>query len=794
MSINNSIETKDVDVRIRPQKVAILASDDIDQEQCISIIDFLSRIWGGKYCPIFVVSDSDSEIQVQENLVATRPDIILCIGLDFSKWSKIVASICQPRGIAILNDKYVEELYTINRHKLILATSLILDAVENSPDVNRDKLYFFRGNRSSVSLFMTLSFGYLTDENVKDYVKALKAKVIQSPDNISSYLNTSQDMSKRWCWLDFASIYLSSDNLFGKNPMPPTVIVCGEKMSDYSLFWNLRAQLGIGFSGTILPFSDTEIDNIKSVESLTDWIVHGSVNANYCHIRSVSVAKSRLDHLARRLRSRLRYSKIEHVDVISKSELAPVVLRYEKSTHAKVYLSDTLVNFESIKPDFIKHTRSSSSWICDFVKISDTRRALCELVLPPRSSVIQVLNTPFPPIFTPNMDKVRWGPNSLNVRCDSIEPTISFGIPSNEELFTELLKESGIKSTKDEKRIRYNQVIRMLGGLQDAYLTFSGSSLKVIKSFFKDDETSDYRSLNKISKPLSLGEIKSKAKLRQSKASGPGYVYDVLRRYFPSHAKTIAEQRFDRYFEQDISRGADEQIIIDRLIQRGVIKRKWKLERCGLCDKEYWIEHIDINKPINCPGCGNIVTLKSQVNLGYELNELVRLAIQEGIIPVVLTANFLNNTTSEGFIWLAGLKCKYDDIVTDFDLVCICDGHLLAAECKTLDKASRNSKVWSKVAQQLNNPLQIAKKAGFEGYILASLAENYSQVFQKRVKSMSTANLKVSLLNKKDLVSGRRQVKRGEHDWPLAIYDLLIQETNKKTKSKKKKGKRIIRF
>ena len=794
MSINNAIKVKNVVVRSRPQRIAILAANDVSNKGYISAVDFLSRIWGGKYCPIFVVYDSNSEQQAQRNLAATRPDVVLCLGLDFSKWSTIAESICQPRGIGVLNDKYLEQLSTINPHKLIPATSLILDAIKKSPHMERDNLYFFTKNNSSISMFMALSFGYLPDEDTKNYVKALKAKVVQSPDNISSYLKTCLDVSKRRCWLDFACNYLSTNNLFGQFPMPPTIVVCGEKITDYSVFWNLRAQLSVGSSGTIVLFPDIEIDNTESVESLTKWIIQSPVDANYCAIRSFSVAKSRLEHLARQLRSRLRSSRFKHVDVKTKAELAPIVVPYEKHTHAKVYLSDNQLNFDSIKPDFIEHTSPSNSWICDFVRDSDTKRALCELVLPPRSSIIQVLNAPCPPKFNTNMNKVRWGPDSLNVRCDSHESTISFGIPTNEELITEILKESGIKSIKDEKRIRYNQVIKMFDGLKDAYLAFSGSSLKIIKSFLGNNETSDYYNPNTNSRPLSLGEIKSKAKLKQLGTTVSRPIYDMLKNHLPSHAKDIGQQRFDRYFEHDISHGKDEQKIINRLVQRGVLRRKWKLEKCGLCDKEYWTEHIDINKPINCPGCGNIITLSSQITLGYELNELVRLVIQEGIIPVVLTANFLYTATSEGFIWLPGVKCHSDDIETDFDLVCICDGHLFAAECKTLNKIGSNSRVWSRIVKKLNRPLVLAQRAGFEGYIVSSLSETYPQTFQKKVESMSKENFKVSLLNKKDLVSGSRKVKRGEHNWSLTINDLLIQKTSKKAKPKKNKDKRIIRF
>jgi hypothetical protein len=326
---------------------------------------------------------------------------------------------------------------------------LRLDAIEKSPQLERDNLYFFGHNNTSLSMFTHLSFGYLSDEETKKFADVLKAKLIDPPKNITSYLKTCTDMSTKWCWLDFARNHLSTNNLFGQFPMPPTVIISGKQIVDYSLFWNLRAQLSIGSSGTIVLFPDTAIDNTESVEALTEWIIKSPVNSNYCVIRTSSVAKNRLEHLARRLRPRLNSSKIEYVDVKTETQLAPIVIPYERQINTKVLLSKGQLSFDIVKPDLAKHSGYSNSWISDFVNDADTKRALCELVLPPRSSAIQALNAPSPPKFGLNMDKVRWGPDSLNVKCSPNEPVISFGIPTNEELIIEILKEAGIGVIKD---------------------------------------------------------------------------------------------------------------------------------------------------------------------------------------------------------------------------------------------------------------------------------------------------------------------------------------------------------
>ena len=791
MDSDDIVTTKNVVVRVRPQKVALIVSEEVDPGDFLIVVDFLSRIWGGKYCPIFVVQGSKNSLHVQNNLIAHRPDVVLTLGLDVQSWGKITVQCCQPRGFGALSQNYIKKTYEVNPHKLILAELLAKELMERFPEMERDNLYLFsREDSQTLSTFMTLSFGIVPDNEVENYSKALKAKPNKlDKDNISSYLNICSDMSRRWSWLDFASNHLSRNCLLGDFAIPPTIVVSADKISDFALFWNIRSQLGVGASGTIILFPESEIDSKESVEALSEWTIKSPINANYCVIRSSSVDKKKLDYLASRLRPRLKKSRYEYVDVKTEVNIAPVVVPYEKETHTKVYISKNRLSFDSIKPDFVDCLRSFDSWICDFVKESESNRALCELVLPPRNSAIQVLNTPTPPRFNLNTDEIRWGPDALNVKCSSNNPTVSFSVPTSEELITEILKESGINIIKDEKRVRYNQILRMLGGLKNAFLTFSGSSLKIIKAFLKDRPNST----NHI--PLTLGEIKSNARLKKTGKENTNLIFKILDDYLPRHAKFVANQRFRKYYDQDISHGREEQAILDKLIQQGILKREWKLEKCIFCDKDYWVDHIDIDKPVKCPGCGNIITLKGQIVLGYELNELVRLGINEGIIPVILTANFLYNTTSKGFIWAPGIKFRYREQLCDFDLVCICDGHLLAAECKTLSETKSSSGTWSKISKQLEKTLSIAQHAEIEAFIMSSLNSSYSESFKKECKLMGKKKiLNIFLLNNQDLTSGKRYIKRGKHNWPITVEDLLASEAKRRAKPKKSRGKRTITF
>ena len=67
------IEPSQLLVRIRPQRIAILVEEHINQDQIVLLLAFLSRIWGGRYSNIIVVKEEDKGLSAKSSLSATRP-------------------------------------------------------------------------------------------------------------------------------------------------------------------------------------------------------------------------------------------------------------------------------------------------------------------------------------------------------------------------------------------------------------------------------------------------------------------------------------------------------------------------------------------------------------------------------------------------------------------------------------------------------------------------------------------------------------------------------------------------
>lgn len=784
------IEQRQLLIRVRPQRIAILVKEHIDREQVLSLIAFLSTIWGGRYSNIFVVSGKDNGRSAKRCLSVIRPEVVLGVGIDKKEWAKTSQQICQPRTFAILNlnKQQLKEFMRLNFEGLIWADNVVWAEIRESPEMKRENLRLLKIPKDSHwSIFMAASFGLLPENEVEYYAEDLNAdfKEFDSDSDTSHYLQTCIEMSKKWSWLDFANYRLYRSQIHtAATTFVPTVVVVDEDepISDIALFWNLRMQFGPGSSGRITLFSEKQIQNASSVKGLVNWIDSSPINCNYCELITKSCKRDMLNSLARRIRPRLKKlnSKIAHVDINDSLQEIPLVIPYDHETQKRPLVSKKAIIIEDAIPFCEDYMPSSAAWICDLVKDSKSGRSPYDLCLPYRESVLQVLNAPDPPSFRLGGIVFGAGFDSINVRFTKNSKSINFRIPSAEELLEEMLVESGIQLTKDEKRTRYNQTIDMFGDLSEAAIFFSGISFRILEAL--DSNT------------LTYGQIKAKAKLGKTKQKKTSVFLDWAKK-LPKHSKSTARRRYIEYSKEILSLHASESEIIEKLVERGVLMRKWKLDKCPSCDKEYWVDDLRINKPMVCPGCLKKISLRDKFQLGYELNELVSLSIREGIIPVVLTARFLRNLTDKGFFWLPGAKCSWGSEKTDLDILACCDGHLVAAECKTLSNTNTESKTWDEIADQIQREVDLLKICKIETIVIAAMCNEFPQEFKNKTIDIIGNELAVLFLNKEDLMKGHRRI--ATHDQRprrMRVKDILLSQPLQKIKKRKKKGERFVAF
>ena len=457
-----------------------------------------------------------------------------------------------------------------------------------------------------------------------------------------------------------------------------------------------------------------------------------------------------------------------------------MVIPYERQLQIRPHVSGKSISLDGVGPTYKDQLPSHVAWMCDLIKDLRTSRLPYELCLPPRESVIQVLNAPDPPRIKFGINAVGYGIDSINIRFTAKDHSLTFRVPNEYEIIEEIISEAGFRPIKDEKKTRYTQAIEVFGGFLDAARFFSGTSLKILNAFK--------------SKKLTYDQIKGEAKLGKGKEKKTPHFLEWASR-LPKHAQKVAKNRYRDFSIENLGKEASENEIIEKLIRLGVLTRKWKLDKCPYCDKDYWVDNLEIQASMFCPGCHNRVEFRDKVQLGYVINELVSLSIEEGIIPVTLTTRFLYNLTDQGFLCVPGIKFKSDSLQTDFDILACCDGHLVAAECKTLDEVPSNSSSWAEVADQVKQQIEVAKIIGIESFIVSAMCDEFPEQFIELVIESTGPSISTFFVNKSDLESGYRHLPSvSDQKRLMRINDILPKPSVFIKRKSKKKGDRIVSF
>lgn len=768
-------------VRVRPQRVAVLIGEKASVNSFMLCAEFLSSVWGGRYCPILVVVQKTDGSEAKRGLSSIRPEIVAGIDVDHNKWSAISSQMCQPRRYLQLDRALINDLMTINRTHLIGAVSIAAGVKEAHPTEERERLLLLRiPKNGELSPFAAACFGFAPQNQPMQWAEFLNAKAGAFParGTVPNYVRLCIEMSGNWSWIDFASSYLHRSQLGGPLVLPPTIVLVKDTVIDLVLYWNLRMALGAGSSGRLIPFPANAVKDEESVKALFDWLSHGPVDANYCILTSKKGSRLLLQKLAARLRPRLRNARFKHVDIEESSDRIPLVIPYEQETPCRAFVVKGNIQLDTVRPAGVSKARSTDEWVCDLPKDIRTNRAPFEMYPLPRLAAFEVLNAPIPPTIGAGVPLLGYGMDAVNIKCSSRTSGISIGIPQDDEILEEVLYEKGVQIRKDEKRTRYAQAVDVLGGPAEAARALTGTSRLIVESL--QDE------------PLTVDKIKSIVKSGASVRRKTHWALDWMRRTLPKHALRVAERRLDEY-----RKGFDDDNVVhvlNKLADRGAVMRKWFLDRCSFCDRSYWVENIHLASPIHCPGCQKRISLKSKVILGYALNELLKLSLREGIVPVILAARFLYNLTSKGFLCLPGVRCSKGGIDTDIDLFAACDGQLLSVECKSLRKARVRKETWSAIRKDLRNPIEIAKGVGVKAFVFAALASKIPSDFKNAISRLAGKKMATLFLCKEDLETGFRRVPLGAEKRPLSIDDILPTPPKSRKRKRRRKGERFVRF
>jgi hypothetical protein len=472
---------------------------------------------------------------------------------------------------------------------------------------------------------------------------------------------------------------------------------------------------------------------------------HYGRRPNFCRVTSSSVSPEGLTNFAARFQQELVGTHIKHVDPWVPSNRLPLMLSYQSEQSLTTELAGRRLSFRPPRPPLMEGD-FRGTWMVEIVEDVRTKRTFKGIHLPPRPSAFAVLNTPGPLSLSLNrIPRLGDGVEGINLRCSGLQEVTSIYLPAGAEILEEVLRDGGLQPQVDEKRACYLPVMKMFGGLGRAAQAFSGQRGNVLRALMVGT--------------LNISEIMGRARLARGKLpelAQPQLPKEYLGLLDPVSRRVLHRRSRDKWCRMSPATTETESLL-EFWADRGVVSRRWKLGPCPACMGTFWEPRIDISRPVRCPGCGSRLRLPPQVSLGYSLHRLVGLAIQQGIVPVVLAGRFLRHLSNHGFFWLPGVKFKWNGGDGDLDLLACCDGYIAVGECKTLDGTKSDAGIWEEILEQFTRTIEVGRACGAAFAVLAVMADSFPDDFQARADLLAGPSMKCLLLNKQDLEAGYRQ-------------------------------------
>ena len=776
-------------VRIRPQRFAVLIPWEATVEQALKGIHILTVVWGGRYCPIIPCGETPEQIECGKQWLADlSPDFVCGIDVEHGLWSRVALKRCRPLRYHQVGHDTLHSLFRGVSPDPITADAVNRHILSQNPGMTTSRFFHAEPMGDDLQrVAVAATYGFAPDRGGKGVVEKLKGMYathtggtcppplhLLAPDRLTL--------------LDSASTGLSG-HVYGplRSVLPPTVCLLANCGADLATFWARRMVQPPNSESRILPLPVTSATESGDIDEIATWLETFADRANYCEVVATPDLADTADLLARKLRPRVTKAGIKHVDVHCQRTAPPVVLCSEESLSVPATRMGRTYELAAPRPAFVSFLRTRDSWMVDLVKDEETGRAPGEGMPPSfRLTAHEVLNAPSPPMAGKAViDGARYSTDFVSVRAGKKQRKLRFCIPTGAELIGEHIRACGLKTKEDDKRPLYESVIDRFGSLYQAALSCR-EPFRAMLVALKDGD-------------LLEAQIKAKAKLGKSKRS-PVDASETTRWFKDQPVRgRVWEERFREYARISHPNADRPLNALDYWCEKGIASQVFLTPKCPACRRRSWMEAIDISRPVFCRDCGRSVPVLNSVDVGYRLDPMVSAALDDGFVPVALTGDFLHNLTSRGFQWVPGCHVVRDGREQDIDIMAVCDGHFVMAECKSLSGAGQPSPgCWAEIQDQFSALIETARDCGAEVVVLASLVQRYPAAIRSLARSASDSKISVHLLTKNDLDSGRRmgvtKIGNEKRGVPLGIHDLLPKQPSCVAAKRKRKGKRELKL
>jgi hypothetical protein len=165
--------------------------------------------------------------------------------------------------------------------------------------------------------------------------------------------------------------------------------------------------------------------------------------------------------------------------------------------------------------------------------------------------------------------------------------------------------------------------------------------------------------------------------------------------------------------------GHDCEYFVSKLVQRGILLRGISF-RCEACHLLQWHPLGQIGEVIECAGCLRRVQPPVRAPISFKLNELATRAVEQGVIPVLLTQRLLSTHNTKHTLALLGVEVTKNDRRVDVDFATTYHEYLVLAECKEF-RSGANPQQIKEASRQLSGLVRVAIDVGAPIVLLSTL-------------------------------------------------------------------------
>lgn len=239
--------------------------------------------------------------------------------------------------------------------------------------------------------------------------------------------------------------------------------------------------------------------------------------------------------------------------------------------------------------------------------------------------------------------------------------------PSHDDgAIMERLAAGGYSVKRDELGNLYEQLIQSLGGFEGLSILREAHVLNL----FSDAGI-------RTSRPYTLGELRSIAR-----------------------AKADTEEFYST---------------LQQFLQQEIFFRGYAL-RCPHCQHYNWYELNELSEDLRCRECHAVFQVPLEFTFSFKMNSVFAKGLNQGALTVLLTLLHLYENAGE-MQWGPGYLVSKDGNIIDLDLVALCDGMFIIAECKSSHSQYKD------VKGQLSRIFEVAKDVNVDVFYYATLVK-----------------------------------------------------------------------